>query len=41
MTDLLDALLRGRRVTTEAGGIGLFVDAIDERAADFTSSLLA
>jgi len=32
---LVDALMRARRVTTEAGGIGLFVDAIDERAAEY------
>ena len=32
---LTDALMRTRRVTVEAGGIGLFVDAIDEQAADY------
>lgn len=32
---LVDALTRARRIYTEAGGIGLFVDAIDERAADY------
>lgn len=32
---LVDALNRARRIYTEAGGIGLFVDAIDERAAGF------
>jgi len=32
---LIDALTRMRRVYTEAGGIGLFVDAIDEQAAGF------
>jgi len=32
---LVDALMRARRVTVEAGGIGLFVDAIDERAAEY------
>jgi GNAT superfamily N-acetyltransferase len=32
---LIDALTRTRRVYTEAGGIGLFVDAIDEQAAGF------
>ena len=31
----VDALTRTRRVYAEAGGIGLFVDAIDERAASF------
>ena len=30
---LVDALGRARRIYTEAGGIGLFVDAIDEQAA--------
>ena len=30
---LVDALSRARRAYTEAGGIGLFVDAIDEQAA--------
>ena len=32
---LVDALTRARRIYTEAGGIGLFVDAIDEQAAGF------
>lgn len=32
---LVDALTRTRRICTEAGGIGLFVDAIDERAAAY------
>lgn len=32
---LVDALMRAQRIYQEAGGIGLFVDAIDERAADF------
>jgi len=32
---LVDALIRARRVYTEAGGIGLFVDAIDEQAAGY------
>ncbi len=32
---LIDALTRTRRIYTEAGGIGLFVDAIDEEAAGF------
>jgi len=32
---LVDALTRARRIFTEAGGIGLFIDAIDERAADY------
>ena len=30
---LVDALSRTRRICKEAGGIGLFIDAIDERAA--------
>ena len=30
---LVDALGRARRIYSEAGGIGLFVDAIDEQAA--------
>lgn len=30
---LVDALTRARRVYAEAGGIGLFVDALDEQAA--------
>lgn len=32
---LLDALTRARRIYAEAGGIGLFVDAIDEHAAGY------
>lgn len=32
---LVDALSRARRIYTEAGGIGLFVDAIDEQAAGY------
>ena len=32
---LVDALERARRVSEQAGGVGLFVDAIDERAAGF------
>ncbi len=32
---LVDALTRAQRIYTEAGGIGLFIDAIDERAADY------
>ncbi len=32
---LVDALTRAHRIYTEAGGIGQFVDAIDERAADY------
>jgi len=32
---LIDALKRAQRIYTEAGGIGLFVDAIDEQAAGF------
>ncbi|QXP83814.1 GNAT family N-acetyltransferase [Methylococcus sp. ANG] len=32
---LVDALGRAERIYTEAGGIGLFVDAIDERAAAY------
>ena len=30
---LINALNRMRRIDTEAGGVGLFVNAIDERAA--------
>lgn len=30
---ILDALMRTQRIHTEAGGIGLFVDAMDEPAA--------
>lgn len=32
---LIDALMRAQRIYTEAGGIGLFVDAIDEQAAGY------
>ncbi len=32
---LVDALTRARRIYAEAGGIGLFVDAIDEQAAEY------
>ncbi|MFM9970312.1 MAG: GNAT family N-acetyltransferase [Burkholderiales bacterium] len=32
---IVDALARARRIYLEAGGIGLFVDAIDERAAAY------
>ncbi|MDO8939595.1 MAG: GNAT family N-acetyltransferase [Methylicorpusculum sp.] len=32
---LVDALMRAQRIYNEAGGIGLFVDAIDEKAADY------
>lgn len=32
---LVDALTRARRIYREAGGIGLFVDALDEQAAGF------
>jgi len=32
---LIDALTRAQRIYTEAGGIGLFVDAIDEPAAGY------
>lgn len=32
---LVDALTRAQRIYTEAGGIGLFVDAIDESAAGY------
>lgn len=32
---LVDALTRTRRIHTEAGGVGLFVDAIDEQAAAY------
>lgn len=32
---LMNALIRARRIYIEAGGIGLFVDAIDERAAGY------
>ena len=32
---LVDALTRARRIYAEAGGIGLFVDALDEQAAGY------
>lgn len=32
---LVDALTRAQRVYAEAGGIGLFVDALDDRAAGY------
>lgn len=32
---LVDALTRAQRIYQEAGGIGLFVDAIDEKAASY------
>ena len=32
---LVDALTRAQRIYAEAGGFGLFVDALDERAADY------
>jgi GNAT superfamily N-acetyltransferase len=32
---LIDAITRARRIYTKAGGIGLFVDAIDEQAAGY------
>lgn len=32
---LVDALMRARRIQREAGGIGLFVDALDEQAAAY------
>jgi GNAT superfamily N-acetyltransferase len=32
---LVDALMRASRIYTQAGGIGLFVDAIDEQAAAY------
>ena len=32
---LVDALTRARRIVIEAGGIGLFVDALDEQAARY------
>lgn len=32
---LVDALMRAERIYVEAGGIGLFVDAIDEQAAGY------
>lgn len=35
---LVDALTRAQRIYQEAGGIGLFVDAIDEQAAGYYKS---
>ena len=32
---LIDALTRARRICAKAGGIGLFVDALDEQAAGY------
>ena len=32
---LVDVMIRAQRIYREAGGIGLFVDAIDEQAADY------
>ena len=32
---LIDALARAQRIYSEAGGIDLFVDALDERAAEY------
>ena len=32
---LIDALTRARRIHAEAGGIGLFVDALDQQAAQY------
>jgi GNAT superfamily N-acetyltransferase len=32
---LVDAMMRARRIYAEAGGIGLFVDALDEQAAGY------
>jgi ribosomal protein S18 acetylase RimI-like enzyme len=32
---LIDALTRARRIYAEAGGIGLFVDALDEQASEY------
>jgi GNAT superfamily N-acetyltransferase len=32
---LVDAMIRAQRIYSEAGGIGLFVDAVDEQAADY------
>jgi ribosomal protein S18 acetylase RimI-like enzyme len=32
---LVDALTRAQRIYSEAGGIGLFVDALDEQAAGY------
>ena len=36
---LVDALTRAQRIYAEAGGIGLFVDALDEQAAGYYLSL--
>lgn len=36
---LVDAINRAQRIYTEAGGIGLFVDALDERAAGYYQRL--
>jgi GNAT superfamily N-acetyltransferase len=36
---LIDALTRAQRIHQEAGGIGLFVDAIDEQAAGYYKRL--
>jgi ribosomal protein S18 acetylase RimI-like enzyme len=36
---LVDALNRANRIYIEAGGIGLFVDAIDKQAADYYQHL--
>ena len=33
LTSLVDALTRAQRIYTEGGGIGLFVDVIDQQAA--------
>lgn len=32
---LVDAMVRAQRIYTDAGGIGMFVDAIDETAASY------
>lgn len=32
---LVDAMIRAQRIYTEAGGIGLFVDAVDEQAVAY------
>ena len=32
---IVDALTRARRIYTEAGDIGLFIDAMDEQAAGY------
>lgn len=36
---LVDALTRAQRIHVEAGGIGLFVDALDEQAAGYYRNL--